>query len=657
MASTPRGNIVDDVIQGLRCAICGEDALHIVHIERLPDYVECMECKSAFIMEDGGDRVLYGQIADGFPQTSHFALKQWAWIEAVDTRAREERPTPDEDLLPDSITTEEPQPEEYPPDEIDSSVEPDQDFKRDEWAILDEPAPIESIEPSDIEEPAPSSEEQVTPVLEDFPEPAAVQPESIASDLPSEELEDESLESEEVPEAWQAYDAVTASEEQPVAEESSDVLGFDWLGGLADEDSPFEEPEFPDFQELPIDEETPARITEPEVGLSSEDLDNLFRSESVEDAVTPVFDEEDEGEFPGATDFDESLDWEAEETTFEDSTSKDEEQPPSEWLQDKEEVDSEPAFAEFEPSEEGLSIADEDYSDDFLSSLRDSAAIPLESQPYQDPSIDEIDQDLGEPEPPSWAVEEQDVEIGAMAARMQSVTSAPEAQAPETVAEQEPEGEEVAQEPIQPDVIHYRETDPPPGYRHRVVISGERVIFPGGECVHCGQTPVKGQLAIAGTLPEGQVMGDRKPTRFQVPLCAECRQRATSLSEDARSARIQSLLISGIIGMAFVVGALALSIVDSGAMQLVDWLTLIILFVIGFAGSAILLLNRISNYPPPMDAAYVRTTLLIPSETQGLETAFEWRNEDYAGRFYEANQANALGNVTRVKDRLILGGS
>jgi hypothetical protein len=175
--------------------------------------------------------------------------------------------------------------------------------------------------------------------------------------------------------------------------------------------------------------------------------------------------------------------------------------------------------------------------------------------------------------------------------------------------------------------------------------------------VHCGRTPVKGQLAIAGTLPEGQGMGDRKPTRFQVPLCGECRDRATSLSEDAKSARLQSLLFALIIGMAFLVGALAFRLVSPGDMQLTDWFILLILFVIGFAGSAILLLSRISNYPPPIDAAYVRTTLLIPSETQGLETAFEWRSEEYAQRFYEANQSNALGNVTRVKDRLILGGS
>ncbi|MGD8865684.1 MAG: hypothetical protein PVI81_08830, partial [Anaerolineales bacterium] len=133
--------------------------------------------------------------------------------------------------------------------------------------------------------------------------------------------------------------------------------------------------------------------------------------------------------------------------------------------------------------------------------------------------------------------------------------------------------------------------------------------------------------------------------------------RATSLSEDAKSARLQSLLFALIIGMAFVVGALAFRLVSPANMRLADWFILLILFIIGFAGSAILLLSRINNYPPPMDAAYVRTTLLIPSETQGLETAFEWRNEEYAQRFYEANQSNVLGNITRVKDRLNLGES
>jgi hypothetical protein len=79
---------------------------------------------------------------------------------------------------------------------------------------------------------------------------------------------------------------------------------------------------------------------------------------------------------------------------------------------------------------------------------------------------------------------------------------------------------------------------------------------------------------------------------------------------------------------------------------------LAILFIVGYAGPVTFLLNRAGNYPPPPDAVYVRTTLLVPSETQGLETAFEWRNQEYAQRFFDANQSNAIGRLTSVKDRL-----
>jgi hypothetical protein len=42
---------------------------------------------------------------------------------------------------------------------------------------------------------------------------------------------------------------------------------------------------------------------------------------------------------------------------------------------------------------------------------------------------------------------------------------------------------------------------------------------------------------------------------------------------------------------------------------------------------------------------------LVPSDIQGLETAFEWRNQAYAERFYESNKDSTLGKMTPVKDR------
>jgi hypothetical protein len=157
---------------------------------------------------------------------------------------------------------------------------------------------------------------------------------------------------------------------------------------------------------------------------------------------------------------------------------------------------------------------------------------------------------------------------------------------------------------------------------------------------------------VYGTLPNGQKVGQRKVTSFNVPLCSECRSRAALLTEDASNARLQAHLISAIIGMVLVVLSLVVGIVNPRALALPDLMILAILLIVGYAGPVTFLLNRVGNYPPPPDAVYVRTTLIVPSETQGLETAFEWRNGEYAQRFFEANQANTIGKLTSVKDRL-----
>jgi hypothetical protein len=704
MASTPRANIADDTILDLHCAICGEDALHVVHIDRLPDYVECSQCKSAFIMEEGGDRVLYGQIADDYPQTAQFALKQWAWIEAVDARASEERPVRAElTSEPSAPLSDEPTPTSQ--DEAGYPDTTEEDLPGEPWSVFDEAESVE--EPAADDLPAPDLElelpEDLAPSSPTPEENEDAQDEQdLFADLADDFIADES----EQPER-QVTEADHEVTDEPEVEQPDEIPGFAWLGGLADEDSGLEEPDLTVPSEPSSGQTTEQEEADAESGLSGEDLDDLFRADIEEPGAQeflaesePVAgDELDSGEPEGWLAFDaeadeeiddeeasaawmEDLDFETEadeeasagiEHDFDASTSETDDD--LDWLSPEAEPtapddqamftpveesaqheQAEPAFSDYDLSEEGFAFDEEDVEQDFLSSLRDSAAIPLESQPLEDPRLEESDQEIEEPAPPSWALEESEQEAGVMAARMQSVTASDRVEEVVSIDDEEiDEGlDELEDESTREDVIHYRPTDPPPGFRHRVVVGGDHVVFPGGECVHCGRTPVKGQLAIAGTLPAGQGMGDRKPTRFQVPLCGECRDRATSLSEDAKSARLQSLLFALIIGMAFVVGSLAFGLVTPGDMQLIDWFILLILFIVGFAGSAILLLSRLSNYPPPLDAAYVRTTLLIPSETQGLETAFEWRNQDYAQRFYEANESDALGNVTRVKDRLDL---
>lgn len=714
MAGTPRADIANDAVQGLHCAICGEDALHVVHIERLPDYVECSACKSAFIMEDGGDRVLYGQIAEGYPQTTQFALKQWAWIEAVETRASEERPQEAQEFSPTSETVPIEDLPASPPEVADEAEPAAQTPAEEGWTVLedfetaDEPGAFDTAEPAG--EPP---DEWSQPATE------AEAPEEQLTDFQDEEdlfsgIVEESVEAEAEAEDLSAPEFSADQDVEPESDDAEDVPGFAWLGGLADEDSMLEAPDLAVSEDAGAQEEFPSAPLEEDQGLSADELDDLFGAEADEEMSPQAPAEEPEGdtdELPGIPDWqahepespleeseeedlsrswldeieieeeqpeeppagmeyeqpiagsaesDEDFDWGDTELEYEGEGAQEDEQPPQEWLQDQPGAvvdEPEPEKGNYAWSEEGLSITEDATDGDFLSSLRDSAAIPLESQPLANQTLQDQEGEMDEPSPPSWAIEEDEEEAGAMAARMQAVTSAEaeptdEHGMDEALSDTSAEAEE---EPVEADVIHYRETDPPRGFRHRVVIGGDHVVFPGGECAHCGRTPVKGQLAIAGTLPEGQGMGDRKPTRFQVPLCNECRKRATQLSDDAKSARQQSWLFALILGLALVVGALAFGLVTPADMALADWIILLFLFIIGFSGSALLLLNRVGNYPPPLDAAYIRTTLLIPSETQGLETAFEWRNEEYTQRFYEANQSSVLGNVTKVKDRLVLG--
>ena len=72
MASTPRVTLDDSYILGIICAICGADMLSVNHVSNLPDYVTCGQCNSAFLVEEGGDRVFYGQIAAGYEDTERF---------------------------------------------------------------------------------------------------------------------------------------------------------------------------------------------------------------------------------------------------------------------------------------------------------------------------------------------------------------------------------------------------------------------------------------------------------------------------------------------------------------------------------------------------------------------------------------------------------
>ncbi len=142
----------------------------------------------------------------------------------------------------------------------------------------------------------------------------------------------------------------------------------------------------------------------------------------------------------------------------------------------------------------------------------------------------------------------------------------------------------------------------------------------------------------------------RRTVRVNVPLCADCLRRATARPPEERAARLQGTLISAVVGLGAVLAGLALGVVDLGAAPVAGILTLIVLGFIGYAVPAVaLLLGRGSRQPPSEDALYVRSTLIIPPDREGLATAFEWRNQGYAGLFSEANSGNVVGNVVPIR--------
>ena len=717
MASTPRVTLDDSYTLGITCAICGTDALKVNHVSNMPDYVACAACSSAFLVEEGGDRVFYGQITDGYPEAQRFALKQWAWLEAVETRAREERPAP--------VDTG----SEYPPEEIPATPTPV------EVAEADVPA-AESVSAEDWI----SSEIH----LEDLLEESGAR--EIAPEDPVELFESEASKVEipatadEKPFSFQPFDIEeqdTSSE--PDVQPAEDQSLTDFFEALTDDTgdvAPIVEPdEYLTEEDAPVEGEFDADLErllqtdddggpdlpkppwaaerEPEIASPAEEApleevpswDRLADLEPIaEGDAVPVVDAKDEtyeslpsfknldepGPTPDSDAAPEIPDWGAGAdkqpadgipawADFDDEESLAEQEaapePPA-WALPADEESLEPT-AETEGTEDqswkaaGIeepspgwqqvpqASSEESFKDDddFLADLRRSAGVPLESQPIVDQPISEFDD--AEAEVP-WDIGADDFSariesVAQPVDRPERVAAGWEMTAAAAVVDPTPEPEPELSEsmpPIEDEVYVPPASDPPMGQRYRVVIRGEHVIFPRGDCAHCGRTPEKGKLAVAGTLPRGQAVGQRRPTRFEVPLCANCRSRAAAKSEEARAAQLQAHLISAIVGMVLVVGALAMDLINPRDLEIADLFLGLILLIVGYGGPAFFLLNRVGNYLPPVDARYVRTTLLVPSETQGLETAFEWRNNEYAQRFHETNQANTLGNMTSIKDRI-----
>lgn len=435
MASTPRQSLPDDFASGAACAVCGAAALKVAHLKSFPDYVACDACKASFVAEDGGERVLYGNIPEAFPLARGLALRKWATLAQVEAVAQGERPA----LVPPR------------PVVVAIPSEPDIDRNASLRAAASAAVPI----PTQPEIPLPP----VRAVLLGF----------------EEELEVEAEQDEE-------------------------------------------------------EERIPAEV-EPDAPLGR--LSRLM-------AGAP------------------------------------EPEPMSDWV---------------------------------------GSLVP-ERMPTAPPPEEAI--------PPSaYAV------APASAAALKPAAAPP------------PPAEPAARPP-----------DPIPGQRFRVQVRGERVVFPMQSCAHCTHSPAPNRLTVVASVAQGQAVGQRRLTRYSVPLCRACYRRAMARTPEANNARLNAHLVSALAALALLVLALGLRLIDPATLGMgAAAVFALILGVLGYALPATLLLRRTERLPSPEDARYVRTTVLIPDDSQGLGLAFEWRNARYAEQFQQVNQPRSLSGVVAVKDR------
>ena len=437
MPNTPRITIEDGLVQSWACAICGEPKLRVAHVEKLPDYVSCANCGSVFVMEEGGERVMYGKIHPQFPETAEMALRQWAWPEVIQQNAMLERSAP-----------------------ASEPETPGQDMFE----------------------------------LEGLPEPA---PPAISHSVPGPDRQ-----------------AVAASDDTT--------------------------------------EEKPSRPTDGGAQEPAARFAALLRSY--------------------------------------------EEAPPLEV-----------------PEEAAPAAATE---------LRQPAWPP----PVEQVHVPEPDQPMVADASPALAeATETPVPTG---------PPRPGASAPEIPSPISASGSQIA-----------AGVEPPPGVRYQVQIKDSRFRLPKNTCAHCLRIPSGRNLTILAPAPAGS---QRRVLRLPVSLCSVCFQRSIARSPEESGAKLQAHLISALVALLLVISALGVRLVNLQEGPGIGALVLLILAVVGYGAPAFFLLGRSSRFPPPADALYVRSTLILRPVAEPAGLSFEWRNQGYADLFHEANNKVVTGPAVQV---------
>ena len=86
-----RLEIEDEFIADLSCAVCTAPALRAIHLPEYADYVSCEACGSSFVVEEEGERVVYGEISEQYSDTAKVVLKNWVTLSVVGRLASAER--------------------------------------------------------------------------------------------------------------------------------------------------------------------------------------------------------------------------------------------------------------------------------------------------------------------------------------------------------------------------------------------------------------------------------------------------------------------------------------------------------------------------------------------------------------------------------------
>lgn len=587
MAGTPRFTLDQSYIEGLSCPICGQDALQVRRLERYPDFVNCGNCESAFVAEDDGERVMYGKIPASYPSTIKFALNEWVWPEAIERKARTERTEP----TPGPPPLQQAPPEPPGPPPSPEPVEPPRP-----------PAPAEepTAEQDPMEDLWPSG--GTTPLDEELAPPEGPTDAQVTP-IPSPQEPRGSAE------PFEMDSELEPSAEEPAwPYESQGPTG--WEAGEAQ-------------AETDADQEAEELLS----ALRAAEEDAARRSDSAAEVPEAI-----EPELPGDWIPDPGL--EPAEQSIKDPFDWDPDAEP-----DAEEPDDEGEFPEW------LSLADE--IDEMVSPPEGEEAEPLAedqpSEPGQTPALDpEVEQELaaaywaGTAGGPGAAEGSSETE-GETAPRQ----AAAEGETAPTQAAAQGEAAAPAPTPAY---------EPEPGERYRVVLKGVQVRFPRRHCAHCYRSPAMKHIAVLANMSRG-TMPQRELTSLRLPVCESCQARANAVSEKAQTARLQAHMLGALVALTLVVCSLVFRITDFQDGVIGDIVALIVLAALGYGVPMVLMMLRATRFPKPADALFVESTLRVPGDTEGMETAFEWRNRRYAVDFLEANQPIAVSEVTKVPER------